>query len=152
MDKLVRQSFTPVLDTDQYASGDVLFVTTAVLGAIRHPDGKGVLRAITVRDKDDQGVAIIVYFLRANAALGTINSPASISDANADYITGWVDVAAASYDDLGGVKVAQETDLYVPLQAAAGGRTLYVAAITSGGTPTHTASGITIDLWIEPEL
>lgn len=151
MGKLSKIStFTPTLDTSAYTSGDVLFATTAVLGVCE--GGKpSVLRAITLVDADDEGVEIDLYFLSENVAMGTINNAPSISDANAQKITGTVNIATTDYKDLGGVKVATKTGLEIPLW---GNNTqgIYCAGVVTG-TPTFAAANnITIDFWVDMEV
>lgn len=137
-------SVTLSLDTSAYTSGDVLADTQVVTNAARKTDGTGTIQSLVVIDKDDNGVAMDLHFFSANVALGTENSPPSISDANTDNHLGSVSVAAAEYKDLGGVKVATVRGVALPFKAASGTRHIYVSAVTTGGSPTHTATGITL--------
>jgi len=150
MGRLKRISFTPTIDTSIYASGDVLFATTEVVGAV--PTAmSAVIRAVTLHDKDDEGVAIDLYFLRDNVSFGTINNAPSMSDADGDMVTSKVSIAAADYLDMGGVQVATVGDLYCPIEADPGTTKIYVAGVVNA-TPTYAAaSDIVIDLWITDE-
>lgn len=136
------------LDTNIYASGDLLADTQAVASAVRLADGKGILHSVTVIDEDDQGVAFDLYFLSANNTLGSENSAPSISDANARDILGIVSIATADYKDLGGVKVAIKTGLNIIIKGAAASTSIHVAAVNGSGTPTYTASGIKLRVGI----
>jgi hypothetical protein len=135
------------LDTSAYAAGDVLADTQVVTGAMRTNDGTGVLHSIVLNDKDDQGSALDLVFLRANVSLGTENAAPSISDTDADNILGIVSVTALDWIDLGGCRMATKTNIGLLLRSGAAATTLWVAAIARG-TPTHTASGITMKLGI----
>lgn len=136
-------SLTLSLDTDAYASGDVLAATQELASAVRVPAGTGVIQSIRLNDKDDNGGALELVFLQSNVSLGTENSAVSISDANADQILGIVEVTAADYIDVGGAQIATKTNVGLAIEAASGATSLYIGAI-SRDTQTYTASGITL--------
>ncbi len=136
------------LDTNIYASGDVLADTQIVSGAFRVGDGTGILQNMTVIDSDDQGAAFDVYFLSSNVSMGTENAGPSISDANAKSIVSRVQVGTGDYYDLGGVKIAEVTGLARVLMATSGTKDLYVAVVNGTGTPTYTATGVRLRLGI----
>lgn len=148
---VLKSLFTPrvvdltlSLDTSAYADGDVLAATQEVASVTRENGGPALLESINLLDEDDNGTALDLVFFDANVALGTENSAPNISDANARNILGIVSIATGDYVDLGGARVALKRDLGLILKAASGSRSIYVAAITRGGTPTYTASGIKI--------
>lgn len=136
---------TCTLDTSAYTSGDVLFDTQAVTDAVRANGGQAILDSVTVIDEDDQGIAFTLYILRAANSLGTENSAPNISDANARDILGWVPVASGDYSDVGGAKVATVRNIGLFVEATGSTRDLYVGGVT-GGTPTHSASGLKLRL------
>ena len=129
------------LDTNAYASGDVLADTQAMTACMRVNQGTAVIHSITLLDEDDQAQALDLLFLRTDVTIGTENSAVSVSDANAREIMGVVEVAAADYVDLVGSQIVTKTNVGIVVDAAAGADDLYVAAI-SRGTGTYTASGI----------
>ena len=130
------------LDTNAYASGDLLADTQELASAVRASDGYAVLTAIELNDEDDQGVAMYVVLLDANVSLGTENSAPSISDANARNILSIVPVATTDWQDLGGVRVATLRNLSIPVKSASGSTSIYVGLLNGTGTPTFTAAGI----------
>lgn len=136
------------VDTSIYADGDVLADTQVVTGALRYSDAVAEIRSIQVLDEDDQGVALDLLFLDANVSIGTENAAPSVTDANARSILGLVSIAAADYKDLGGARIALARNVGLLIKAASGTRNIYVAAITRGGTPTYTASGLKLRLGI----
>ncbi len=135
------------LDTSIYASGDVLADTQELTNVMRIPGGTAQLESIRVNDKDDQGVAFDIVFLKSNVSLGTENATVSITDANADEILGIVPVAAADFIDLGGCRVATLSTSNIMLKSASTSTSIFVGAI-SRGTGTYTASGITLKIGI----
>lgn len=139
---------TPTVDTSIYAAGDTLFDRTAIAGAARVAAGGGIIRSVTLLDKDDNtAAAITLFFLRANVAFGTLNAAPSISDANAMKIIGNVVIASGDFIDVTGSKVAPKSGLAIPFTLDSG-TSLYVAA-TCAGTPTQTAGGIVLNVGIE---
>lgn len=148
--ELQRITVTLSLDTSAYAAADVLADTQAIANAVRENGGSGELVAVAVHDDDDQGVAMDLIFLKTNVSLGTENAAASISDADAKQIQAVAKIVTGDYTDVGGAQVAYKTfSPPLPLCADTASRSIFLGAITRGGTPTHTASGLTVDLWIK---
>lgn len=135
-------AFTLSLDTNIYASGDVLAEAQEVASALRVANGEAILESVILNDKNDQGQALDLVFLSANVSLGAENSAVSISDANADNILGVVQVSAIDWVDLGGCRVATKSNIGLVLTSVSGSTSIYIGAI-SRGTGTYTASGIT---------
>lgn len=132
---------TFTLDTLIYAAGDVLADTQAVAGSFRTP-GTGVLHSVTILDKDNQAAAAMtVYILKSNVSLGTENAAISITDANAAEIIGIVNIASGDWISLINSRLAFKGNLGIPVKADTG--TSLFVALSTGGTPTQTATGIT---------
>jgi hypothetical protein len=130
---------TPTLDTSIYASGDILFTTTAVSNAVRANDGLAMLNSLVVVDKDDQKPEFALKFWSSNVTYGTFNAAPSISDADAANCLGRINID-------GGVSTAFKDNIGKLLKAASGTRTIYITGKLTAGTPTHTASGLVIRL------
>lgn len=136
---------TPVLDTNAYADGDVMGSTTTVTNAVRVAGGVSMLVSVSVLDEDDQGTALDIVFFKNTQSLGTDNAAPSISDANARDYLGHVSVLATDFIDVGGSRLATPPIDPLLLKAASASRNLFVGLI-SRGAPTHTASGLKINL------
>lgn len=143
MNEIIPVKLTPVLDTGAYTAGDVLFATTAIPTAIK----SGIIRGVTIVDKDDVGESCDLWFFQSNVALGTANLAPSISDVNAEEIVGVLSAIAAN-KDLGGCRVGTY-EFELPYDFRSGGG-LYVAGVTNGAL-THTASGVVFALRIQRE-
>lgn len=141
-------TFTPTLDTSIYASGDTLFVATALSGVVRANDQRALLQSLVVIDKDDQKPALRLLFFSASVTFGTLNAAPSISDSDAANYLGHVDIAAADYVDLGGVSVACAKGINLLLESVSGATSVYIAGMLTAGTPTHTASGLVFRLGV----
>lgn len=137
------------LDTSQYADGDVLADTQEVTHFFLAKNGTRKLVSVALLDEDDQGIALDLVFASANVSLGTENSAPDISDANARSLLGALRVATTDYIDLGGSRLATLRGVNLMLESAADSTSLYMGAITRGGTPTHSASGIKVRLGVE---
>ena len=135
---------TLTVDSDVYAANDVLAATQELASAARTTGGCGIIQTISVMDLDDQGVAMDLVFLDDSTAIGTENAAVSLADSDADAVLGYVSIAASDYCDLINSQVATVNNVGFHYKCATGSTSLYVAAITRGGTPTHTASGLSI--------
>ena len=138
---------TLTLDTVAYASGDVLADTQEVEDAVRTEGGYGKVVAAVVLDKDDQAQGLDLVFMRSNESIGTENAALDMTDAEAEVLTGFIEVASGDYIDLTNSQIALVGGLNVPIYASAG-TSVYMAAI-SRGTGTYTANGIVVKLFIE---
>lgn len=139
----------PTLDTSAYASGDVLFVAKELPDALIAPGSAAMLTGVTLIDKDDQVAAgLDLYFFSKSVSMGSLNAPAtSISDSDAAYFLGKVSVASGDWEDVGGVKWATAAAPGKGLLLACDDLTLTTSVWVIGvtrGTPTYTASGITL--------
>ena len=143
-------SVTLTLDTGgAYANGDLLADTQAVNAVFRIADGSGVIEAIQLLDEDDQTLySFDVYFLGVSSSMGTENNAPSPTDAVARDIQGIVAFATTDGRDLANSKIYYRGNLNIPVQAISGTDDLGLAVVIGTGTPTHTASGITMKLWI----
>ena len=141
---------TPTLDTNAYAQNDVLFNFTAVdLG--QGSPVRGTLNAFTFLDKDDNGNQVSVFISdSSSASLGTVNSAVSITDADAASILGYVDTGD-TYEDLIASKIIRPS-AFSPIGFDSSTGSIYVGGVLRGSaTPTHTASGIGLRLYLTIE-
>ena len=141
---------TPTLDTNAYAQNDVLFNFTAVALGQGLPV-RGSINAFTLLDQDDNGNQISVFVSdSASASLGTINGAVSITDADAATILGYVDTGD-TYEDLIASKIIRPS-AFSPIGFESSTGSIYVGGVLRGSaTPTHTASGIVLRLYLTIE-
>lgn len=137
-------------DSDIYAANDVLFATQELAGMARIAAGTGTIVSIELTDRNDQGVAMDLVFLNSNASIGAENAGVGLaaSDAATDAIIGTVNIATTDYADLGSIKVATKRSVGLEYKCAAGTTSLWVGGVTRGGTPTHTATGLSLKVGI----
>ncbi len=157
MAHLKRTRFTPTLTAGAYSANDVLFATME-LPNILEPGTSGRIVSLNVLDKDDQGVQMELYFLKSNVALGTLNGAVSISDANAEEITcvveidDYVDLINSQYgtgESINGLHQGLHSASWPMIYTdTSAGTSVWVAGVTRG-TPTHTASGLIFEIWVD---
>lgn len=138
---------TPTLDTSAYASGDRLGSLITLTGAGPGGFHGAVLESVAVLDKDKQGAALkVLFFDRQPTISSADNAPLDISSAQSAGFLAHVSVAAADYVSTASSKLGYTQSLRgVALVPSSAGvqETLY-AQLVSAGTPTYTASGLTV--------
>lgn len=134
--------FTPVLDTNILADGDVMFVAKELPDFFLSPDADAALHSILVVDGDDQNIAFDLVFSNATITLGTLNAAVSISDADAAKIIGVVEFATTDAVDLINSRLFYRSGLGQVLRASGTTTSVWISGISRGGTPTYTASGM----------
>jgi hypothetical protein len=139
---------TPVMDTSAYATGDVAFIPIELAGFVHHIGGSAEIRNLWIIDENDQGVAMDIYFQDSNASMGSLNAAFTPSDANARALLGRVQIAAADWQDLGGVRVAMIDNIGQKIKADAATTSIWVSGAIRSGTPTFTASGISMKIGV----
>lgn len=117
------------LDTSQYADNDVLAAPQELTGVFRSPGGKVTLQSIVLLDEDDNAQDIDLVFMDATGSLGAENAAVGPTDAVARSILGIFSVVVADYSDLANSQIVTKRDVRLPLQAAVGSTSLFVAAI-----------------------
>lgn len=133
-------SFTPVLDTSQYADNDVMFIATEITNFARVAGGRVRLTNVTVFDGDDQATEHTLFFTQSATTPGTINGAISGADSVMDDIQTFVRIVAADYEDLINSQVAcVDTNKIIEVGAAT--TSIYCWAAIRAGTPTHSAGG-----------
>lgn len=142
------------LDTSAYAQHDVLADSQEVPDCLRGA-GTGVLQSVTLIDYDDNARAIDLVFLSTNASIGTENSAVSITDANAAYILGVVQITASDYIDMVSSQFATKVGpdcgfvLWCDNTTAGTDHSVWVSAVYRDATgDTYTASGIKLRIGI----
>lgn len=150
---IVFKSVALTTDTSAYANGDIIADTQQIDAALRVADGTGVLESIGIFDTDDQTpYSFTIYLHKTSTSMGSENAAISITDANAlAGIQGAVSFTSGDAFDLINGRYYFRTGLSIPLVAVSGTDDIYVSMVGVVGTPTHTATGITIVLGIRQD-
>jgi hypothetical protein len=139
---------TAALDTNAYADGDSMNAGSPgalleVTGFVPETGVTRVLNSVVVNDKDDQGIGFEIFFFDRAVTLPNTNAAWNVSDADMSYCQGYVPVATADFDDLGGNRIAVIKNLGLPLRPNA---TSLFIALRSRGAGTYSAAGVTMKL------
>jgi len=141
-------TINPTLDTGIYGIGDVFFVQNTIAGASIESAGSGIIESIVVIDKDDVAPAFTLVFFDNSVTVQTVNTAWAVSDSDMANLIGMVSFVTADYKDFGSNRVAQ-TQTYLRYNPASG-TSIYCTAFCDG-TPTMTASGLTIRIGLSRE-
>lgn len=141
---------TPTLDTNIYASGDLLF-NPKLISEEFWPNSHqvAILQALTIVDLGAESAAFDLVFLRASTSWGSLNAAAAPSAAIVGTVVGELSIAAADYVSLGsnGSVVSMSNIGLTLFGSDNDDRACYVAGI-SRGTPTYAASDLSIRLGV----
>jgi len=137
------------LDTNIYASGDVLAATQEVANVFLNGN-PAVLYDLRVIDEDDQGTALDLLFLRSNTSIGTENAAYAPTDVMGREILKKVSILAGDFTDEGLWRAAAKSlvDGIGCVLEPTTGTSLYLAAVCRSGTPTQTAAGIRVQFGV----
>lgn len=133
-----------VLNADAYDAGDVIFDAVQIPNCIPSAGGSAILDSIVARCLADQKAQMHLVLMNAATSLGTKDAAPDIDDTEALTVIGNVELLAASYIDLGASSVLTKTAIGLPVQAASGSRSLWVAGFTTG-TPTYATNSLRLD-------
>ena len=136
------------LTATTYDAGDVLAAAQEIKNFMRVPGASGTIKSLLLTDKDDQGIPMTLYLFDSAVAIGAEDAAASWEDADSASILARIPISGPDYIDLTNNQIVVKNDLDIPIKSAAGTRSIWVAAVT-GGTPTHTASGITLKIGVD---
>ena len=156
---------TPTLDTSAYANDDVFFNSTEIPSAVVGNGGSSKLIGVTILNEDDVAHDIDIIFMQKSTDLGTINEAVGSNSK-------WTNALAKAAGVLGVVKVdwsasghdfvnnqvyttssanpsGKSTMVPILLQAESNSTSVFMAAVSRGGTPTVAADDYEIILHIE---
>lgn len=147
--RLLRVQVTPTLDTSAYASGDQV----STLQSVQLMDAlyTGELVMITVLDKDKQNSALDLYFFDRSVTLAADQAASSMSDADAIFCIGVVNVLTTDYDN-GALNSIATVALnpFMPLIPNGKDGKIFLG-IVARGAPTYAASSLVISLNVKED-
>ena len=155
----------PTLNTSAYADDDVFFNSTEIPSAVIGNGGSSKLVGVTILNEDDVAHDIDIIFMQKSSDLGTINEAVGSNSK-------WTNALAKQAGVLGVVTIdwslsnanmvnnlifttangnpsAKSEGLPILLQAESNSTSVFMAAVSRGGTPTVAADDYEIILHIE---
>ena len=148
---------TPVINTDEYAVGDCLFISTEIPNFF--PDSKTAaeIKSLTIIDRSTDHAAMYVYLTTNATTLGAINATADGADAVVDDIQCIIPVIAADY--LGGANFTDTASVACITDPANDGigcivdgnrsTSLYICAILAAGAETFAVGDLTFKIGVK---
>tara|TARA_Y100000593_G_scaffold14004_1_gene26239 strand:+ start:470 stop:985 length:516 start_codon:yes stop_codon:yes gene_type:complete len=156
---------SPTLDTGAYADNDVFFNSTEIPNAVIGDGGASKLIGITILNEDDVAHDIDIIFMQKSTDLGTINDAVGTNSkwtnvlakaagvlgvVSVDWSTGTSDfVNNLIYSSSNANPSGKSTTLPILLQSESNSTSVFMAAVSRGGTPTVAADDYEIILHIE---
>ena len=156
---------TPTLSTDAYADNDVFFNATAIPNAVIGNGGCSKLIGLSILNEDDVAHDFDIVFMQKSTDLGTINDAVGSNSkwtnalAKAAGVLGvikidWSDNVVDMINNLlftakAGDQTGNGEGFPMLLQAEDDSSSVYMAAVSRGGTPTVAADDYEIILHIE---
>lgn len=135
---------TPSVDATALAIGDVMAATEPLTGIAKGTDIPGVLDFLRIVDASDTKAALTIYVFNNNRTLGTENSPPSLTDSDAIYLVGVINVSVGDWVDFGGGSVATLTGLGIYFQPDVGTSNLYFGIVTNTAVTLGSTSAYTL--------
>lgn len=138
-------SATPTLDTNAYASGDLMCSITTLSSVF--DIGGAVLHSVVVKDKAAQAGALDIVVIESSTLPGstlTLNAAFNPVDADLDSIIGVVSVTAADYVTWSGNAVATKGNIGLLLAPKSSEKNLYFVLV-SKDAKTYAASSLILD-------
>jgi hypothetical protein len=126
-----------------YHANDSVGPAFALTGLMRmDAGGSGCIDSITVGDAANQKIALDVTIFDSNPSGSTFtdNSATSIVAADVPKVVAKVSFVAGDYTSFNAIAFATKSDLGIPVYSG----TVPYAAVTTRGTPTYTASCLTL--------
>lgn len=142
---------TPSMLAASADANDIVAAVEEIKNFTRVPGGACKLKSLILLNKDDQAVDLVLYLFNENVSIGTEDANPSWEDADADALLARIALPNASAVDLTNSLITFLTDLDfgdLILQSPAGSRSIWMA-MTTAGTPTFTASGVTLKFGVE---
>lgn len=139
----VVATVTPVMETSSLDALDAGHTNSLkLLGMARVNGGSGVVRRVTVIDKDDVGTGLLLHFFTAET---TQTADAAFAPSDAEAATYLFTISTgATWQDFNTSKVITVTGEYAYRCAAADSALYVTVQVPSATTPTYTASGIVV--------
>lgn len=134
---------TPPLDTNAYATGDLLFAPIKLQNATLNTMGGSIMRGLVILDSSNNKQAIDLLFFDSDpGSLAALNAAITVSAAQLAKLVGSLTIATGDYITLQATTNAMATKIpNLTLSALKGSKDFWMAAIIRG-TSTYAASDL----------
>lgn len=139
----VNPSLGLSVDTNIYASGDVIDGVKSISDSVRGNTLSGIIESVVLSDGDNKKSEMDIYFFTDNPNGGTVtdNDPWAPSEDDIKKFIGKASVVTGNWETVGTEALAFVNELSIPfkLDSTNTAKNLY-AIVVSRGTPTYTAA------------
>lgn len=140
----------PTVDTNVYASGDLMFDPIEIPFAVSVSGGSALIHSISVANDDALVGSFDIVFTGSNDSPGALNAVLSatsgLSDANADMVFGIVSVT--NMIDAGACSIGNVTNVGMVIRAESGTKSIYAWGIAKSTDNPTTATGYKLRIGI----
>ena len=148
---------TPTINTDEYAVGDCLFISTEIEGFFRGDNDAAEIKSVTIIDRSSDEPDMAIYLTTNSTTLGSINATADAADTVVDDVQCIIPVVTADY--LGGSNHTDNASIACLTDPANDGigcivkaensRSLYICAILQQAVETFAAGDLTFKIGVK---
>ncbi len=148
---------TPTVNTDEYAVGDCLFVSTEIEGFFRGNNDAAEIKSVTIIDRSSDEPDMAIYLTTNSTTLGAINATADAADTVVDDVQCIIPVVTADY--LGGANHTDNASIACLTDPANDGigcivkadnsRSLYICAILQQAAETFAVGDLTFKIGVK---
>ena len=148
---------TPTINTDEYAVGDCLFVSTEIPNFFQSTNSSAEIKSVTIIDRSSDEPDMAIYLTTNSTTLGAINATADGADAVVDDIQCIIPIVTADY--LGGgdytdtSSVACITDPANDgigcIVSSNGSSSIYICAILAQAVETFAVGDLTFKIGVK---
>ena len=148
---------TPTINTDQYAVGDCIFVSTEIPNFFRGANDYAEIKSLTIIDRSSDEPDMAIYLTTNSTTLGAINDTADGADAVTDDIQCIIPVVTADY--LGGANYTDNSSVACITDPANdgigcivssnGSSSIYICAILAQAAETFAVGDLTFKIGVK---
>ena len=148
---------TPTINTDEYAIGDCIFVSTEIEGFFRGDNDAAEIKSITIIDRSSDEPDMAIYLTTDSTTLGAINATADAADSVVDGVQCIIPIVTADY--LGGANHTDTASVACITDPANDGigcivkgensRSLYICAILEQAVETFAVGDLTFKIGVK---
>ena len=149
---------TPTINTDEYAIGDCLFVSTEIPDFFPTIDSAAEIKSVTIIDRSSDEPDMAIYLTTNSTTLGAINATADGADTVTDDIQCIIPVLTADY--LGGSNYTDDSSVACITDPANDGigcivksknssTSIYICAILQQAVETFAVGDLTFKIGVK---
>lgn len=141
-------TFTPSVNTDAHATGDVVAALEEIQDWALFPGGSAVVKSVVVNDATDSGVALDLVFYTATGDIGAESAAYTTTDAVGATHAGTVNVLAASFDDAVNNKSATQAEDIV-IGCAPDSTSIWMGVVARGSIDPGAATDLVVKIGLD---